>query len=355
MQTITAEKVTRFIVYSLVAGLVGFLVWRFSGLLVYVVVSLILSYLLNPLVSRMQANGMNRTLAALLVIFSLLLLLIWVSTTIIPNIGNQILRLAQQFNIETITFITRTIEDYTIQVIPYLPEGYLTSNVNTFFDRFFDVDNIQSVVTNLLGLFTNLFWAVLILPFMTFFFLKDGSKLRRQILTLVPNKYFETIISIISKIETRLGTHFRAVAIQSTLVGVFGWLFLSIAGLNNSVAVGAAIGISNTIPYFGPVLGYLLSIVIAIIETGDFSLVINCILAVMLVQIMDNIIFQPAIFSRSADIHPLYVLFIILIGAELAGLIGMLIAIPTATILRVIITEISWSIKNYHVFKSDKT
>lgn len=355
MVNITTEKVFRFLYYTAIGAVVVLLLWRFSALLVYLLLSLILSYMLNPVVNRMQANGMNRTLATFLVVLSVLLLLIWASTTIIPSIGNQLLRLATQLNVETVTFIARSIEEYSIQLIPQLPAGFLTDNVDSFFNRFFDLDNVQAIFGNIIGVFTNLFTALLILPFTTFFLLKDGSKLRRQLLQLVPNQYFETTLNILSQIEMRLGRHFKAVGLQSTLVAFFSWILLSIAGLNNALSVGLAIGVANTIPYFGPVLGYLLSIVIAIIETGDFSLVLNCILAVMIVQIMDNVIFYPAIFSRSANIHPLYVLLIILIGAELAGLIGMLIAIPLFTVIRVIYNEISWSIQNYYVFKSRQT
>ncbi len=309
--------------------------------------------MLDPIVNRMQAGGMNRTLAILLVLTSLILLIIWASTTILPNIGNQAARLAQQFDLDTLVFIARNVEDYILQVFPFFDPGFLERGITSSFDSSLELGNFQEVIGNILGVFTNVFFAVLIIPFTTFFFLRDGAKLRRGILQLVPNKYFETSLTIISKIETRLGFHFRGVALQSTLVGLLSWILLSIAGLNNSLSVGIAIGVANTIPYFGPVFGYLLSIVIAIIETGDFSLVINCILAVAVVQILDNIVFYPAIFSRTSEIHPLYVLFIILIGAELAGLLGMLLAIPIATIIRVIITQIAWSFKNYHVFKSN--
>lgn len=353
MKNLSIEKVLRFLILTAVFIALGMVLYRFSLLLVYLLIALIISYMLDPVVSRMQANGMNRTLAITLVIIALILVIIWVSTTILPNIGNQLARLAQQFNIETINYIALTVEEYTIQLIPYLPAGFLVDNISVLYDQFLNFDDVQKLMGSVVGVFTNLAAALLIIPFTTFFFLKDGSKLRRQMLQTVPNKYFETTLTIISKIEQRLGAHFRGVALQSSLVAFFSWMFLSIAGLNNSLSVGIAIGVANTIPYFGPVLGYLLSIVIAIVETGDFSLVINCIIAVGIVQVMDNVIFYPAIFSRTADIHPLFVLIIIIIGAELAGLVGMLIAIPLATIIRVIYTQISWSLNNYHVFKSE--
>lgn len=357
MQNITFEKVVRFVAYIGVAFLVYLFLSRFAVLLIYLIVALVVSYILDPLVSRMQANGMNRTLSSFLTVISLLLIIIWISTTLIPNIGNQLARLGQQFNAETIQFIAATIEDYSIQLVPYLPEGYLVDNVDTSLDNFFDVsvENIQSFIGNLVGVFANLFTAAIIIPFACFFFLKDGSKLRRSSLELVPNKYFETIVTIIDKIETRLVRHFRAVALQSTLVAFLSWTFLSIAGLNNALAVGLAIGIANTIPYFGPFIGYVLSVVIGIVETGDFSLVLNAFIAVALVQLIDNVVFYPAIFSRSAQMHPLFVLITILIGAELAGILGMLIAIPTATVLQVIIIQLNWSLNNYYVFKRSRS
>jgi predicted PurR-regulated permease PerM len=353
MKRFTLDRFFKILIYTALFVIVVLLFFRFSTLIIYGVIALVFSYILDPLVNRMQASGMNRTLSIAIVITSVLLVFVWISTTILPNVGNQIAGLARQFNIETALRVADQLEGQIIQAVPFLPQGFLKDNTEIIFRQLFEVEDVQKMVGNLVGVFTNIFTAILIIPFATFFFLKDGSKLRRQFLKIVPNSYFETIITIIDKIETGLGRHFKGVALQSLIVAVSSWVLLSIAGLNNSLSVGLAVGIANTIPYFGPIIGYLLSIIIAIFETGDFSLVFYCILAIMIVQILDNIILQPAIFSKSADLHPLYILLFILIGAELAGIIGMLIAIPIATIIRVIITEISWSVKNYRVFKTE--
>ncbi|MDZ7690023.1 MAG: AI-2E family transporter [Balneolaceae bacterium] len=74
-------------------------------------------------------------------------------------------------------------------------------------------------------------------------------------------------------------------------------------------------------------------------------------LAILVVQILDNVLFQPLIFSRSADMHPVAILFIILIGAETAGILGMLLAIPIATIIKITINQFRWSLNNYYVFR----
>jgi predicted PurR-regulated permease PerM len=263
--------------------------------------------------------------------------------------------LTAQLTVDNIQQISERVEDQLINKFEFLPEGFLVDNITIAFNELFNVNQISSIVSDALSIFTNIFSAVLVVPFAAFFFLKDGSKIRRDLLQLVPNKYFETTLTVIDKIEKRLGLYFRSVLMQSFLVALSSWTTLSIAGLDNSMSVGIAVGLANTIPYFGPILGYFLSIIVSIIETGNFSLVAACILAIFIVQMLDNIVFQPMLFSRSADMHPVAILFIILIGAETAGILGMLIAIPLATVIKITITQLSWSFNNYQVFRRDIT
>jgi predicted PurR-regulated permease PerM len=354
MRKFTVEKVFRglLLILSLLVALL--LIYRFATLVGYLLIALVFAYLFDPIVNKMQVAGFKRTNAVILVVASFILLIVWASTSIAPTIGNQVVTLAQQINLESIRNIATQVEKEVILYIPFIAEGQIKDVITKFVDTLFDVGDFQQTITGLFGIFANIFAAALIIPFATFFFLKDGSKLRRQILEVVPNRYFETTLTIINKIETRLILYFKGVLIQCTLVAIISWLLLSIAGLNNALTVGVAVGLANTIPYFGPILGYFLSIIIAVFETGDFSLVPYCILAIMIAQIVDNVILQPLIFSKSADLHPLYILFIILIGAELAGIIGMLLAIPIATIIKITVTEINWSINNYYVFKPEE-
>ena len=355
LNNLTFERIIKIIVGTLSLLVVGMLVLNFSNLVAYAIIAMLLSYLLDPVVNRMQAAGMNRTLAITLTIFSLILVIVWISTSIIPIVANQMANLTRQLNIDTLIFVADQIENQIRSTFEFVPTGYLRDNIATVTEDFFDAGKFSDMLGNLIGLFTNLFAAFLIIPFATFFFLKDGHKIRRDLLQLVPNQYFETTLSLIDKIESRLGYYFRSVFVQCTIVGIVSWIALSIAGLNNAASVGITIGIANTIPYFGPIIGYILSIVIAIIETGDFSLVIACILAVMSAQILDNVVLQPLIFSKSADIHPVAILFIIMIGAQTAGILGMLIAIPIATIIKITINQVTWSLNNYYVFRQKKS
>lgn len=355
MKNITLERVVK--AGLILAGIIiiGLLLYNYSTLLGYAIIAMIFSYILDPLVNRMQAAGLNRTFSIVLTLSALGLILVWISTNIIPIVASQMVELAGQLNVENIENITRQIEYRITQKFGFLPEGFLSDNLVDVFRDLFDVGELPTALSNIIGIFTNIFSAALIIPFATFFFLKDGSKIRRDLLQIVPNKYFETTLSLIDKIESRLGLYFRAVMLQSFIVAFASYIALSIVGLNNALSVGIAVGIANTIPYFGPIIGYVLSIIVSIIEVGNFSLVLPCVLAILFVQILDNILLQPLIFSKSADMHPVAILFIIMIGAETAGILGMLIAIPTATIIKITYNQISWSLNNYYVFRTEST
>lgn len=354
LKNLTLEKVIKSILFAAGVLLVGLIIYNYSSLAVYAIIALIFSYLLEPIVNRMQAAGISRTIAIFLTLTTVLLIVIWISTSIIPIVANRMAILTRQLQSENLIVIAQQVEVHLRTYFDFIPPGYLQENVAAIIDDIFNFGRLSNVLGDVIALFTNLFAAFLVIPFATFFFLKDGYKIRRDLMKLVPNKYFETTLSLIDKIESRLGYYFRSVMLQCTIVGVASWLALSIAGLNNSGTVGIIIGVANTIPYFGPVMGYLISIVISIIETGDFSLVIPCILAVMFAQILDNIVLQPLIFSKSADMHPVAILFIILIGAQTAGILGMLVAIPIATIIKITVNQIIWSFNNYQVFRENK-
>ncbi len=351
MKNITLERVVRFAVGATALGVVGLILYNYSTLVAYLVLAMILSYILDPLVNRLQRMGLNRTLGITLTLSAVILFVVYISTNVIPIFVAEMIELANSLSIENIQRIASNIEARLTSQYEFIPENFLEDKVSAVIIELFDFGRLSTVLSDVVGVFTNIFSAVLVVPFAAFFFLKDGTKIRRDILTLIPNKYFETSLTLIDKIEKRLGLYFRSVLLQSILVAFTSWSTLSIAGLDNSLSVGISVGIANTIPYFGPIIGYLLSIIISIIETGDFSLVLVCMIAIFVVQMLDNLVFQPFLFSRSADMHPVAILFIILVGAETAGILGMLIAIPIATVIKITINQVSWSFNNYQVFR----
>lgn len=343
-------------VISLAAGL--FVLYQFSTLVLFAAIALVISHILDPMVNRMQASGIHRLVSILIVMSGLFLILYYLSTSILPPIIEQVVHLGRQVNEENIRLIATTIDTWIVDNIPFVPQGFIAKSVTQLIDQLFQFGDVQNAITrifsNLFGLVGNVFTAVIVIPLTIFFLLKDGSKLRRHVLLLVPNRYFETTLSILYKTEKRLGIYFKSVALQSAIVAVLSSTLLSIIGMNNAIIVGICLGALNTIPYFGPALGYLLVVLVAIFETGDLSLVYPALLCTLTTQLVDNIVLQPAIFSKSADMHPLAILFIVFVGAEIGGVLGMLIAIPIAATINLTIKEIIWSFNNYQIFRLNK-
>lgn len=251
----------------------------------------------------------------------------------------------------TLSNVAAAIERRVRALIP-VERGAIINGIAVGLQKVFGEEQIESAAGSIVGVFTNIFYAVLVIPFVAFFFLKDGTQIRHSLLRLVPNRYFELMLMLMEKIESNIGRYFRALFIQVLAVAVVASVLLYIVGLEYAIAVGVFTGLANTIPYFGPFMGFVAGTLIGIVQTGNFSLVPGVVVAMLLTQAADNVIFQPYIFSRAAQTHPLLILFAVLIGAQLGGIVGMLIAIPVLTILRVTVEQLLWSLRNYRILKA---
>ncbi len=213
------------------------------------------------------------------------------------------------------------------------------------------VEKFQKNMLNFaLGLFSALS-NVVIIPFITFFLLKDGPKMKKAIIERVPNRYFEMVLNLTYKIEQQLGGYIRGQVIDAALVGILSIIALKFIGIDYYFFIGAIAGLANLIPYLGPVVGAVPAILVSLMQNPDPSLtpILWIIVAFAVIQLIDNIIISPLVVAKSVNIHPLVVIIVIFIGERLLGVLGMLIAIPVTGILHVIIRETIWSFKNYRL------
>ncbi|MFB6272154.1 MAG: AI-2E family transporter [Salinibacter sp.] len=352
----TLDRIVRFILGTAAMATLGWMVWYFAGIVLYLAVGGILAYLLRPLVDRMQALGLGRVTAILIAFVGLLGVITVVVRSVLPFVTRQVQDLSQLITIDTATYVANLIEARVRAVVP-IEEGVLENNVRQMAQSLLQGDLVEGqqvaqTVSSVVAVFTNIVYAVVIVPFVTFFLLKDELKIRRSILHLVPNRYFEVTLSILAKVELNIGRYFRALLVQGTAVGIIASALLWIVGLRGAIAIGIFTGLANTIPYFGPFLGFLAGTLVGIAQTGDVSLVPGVALAMALTQLADNVLIQPIVFSRAAQTHPLVILFVVLAGAKLAGLVGMLVAIPLTTTVRVIVEQLLWSLRNYRILRA---
>jgi len=353
---ITIDRVIRFVLGASALALGGWILWTFAGLVLYLAVGGIFAYLLRPMVDRLQGLGFTRVPAILTTFVLVFGILAFVVTSILPFIAQQVRDLSQLVSMDAAVAATTYLEDWLRGVVP-IEEGALVENVRQVSRSLMEGDLVEGdrvaqTVSSVVSVFTNIVYATVIIPFITFFLLKDGVQIRRSLLGFVPNRYFEITLAILDKVEANIGRYFRALFVQCTSIAIIASVLLWGVGLQNSLAIGIFTGLANTIPYFGPFLGFIGGALVGVAQTGGLGLVPGVALAMGLTQLADNVLLQPIIFSRAAQAHPLVILFVVLVGAQLAGIVGMLIAIPLATTVRVVIEQVLWSLRNYRILRS---
>lgn len=354
--TYTLDRIVRFLLGAATVAAAGWTLWYFAGLVLYLVVGGILAYLLRPIVDGLQSRGLSRVPAILGAFVIVLGVMGFVVTSVVPFVGQQVQELSQLISVDLARDVATYIEDRVRQVAP-IDQGVLVQNVEKMAQALMQGDlvkgdQVAETVSSVVAVFTNIVYAVVIIPFVTFFLLKDGQEIRRSLMRMVPNRYFEVTLAIVDKVEGNIGRYFWALLIQCTSIAVIASILLWVVGLQNAIAIGIFTGLANTIPYFGPFLGFLCGTLVGIAQTGNFALVPWVALAMALTQLADNVLLQPLIFSRAAKAHPLVILFVVLIGARLGGILGMLIAIPLTTTVRVVVEQVMWSLRNYRILRS---
>jgi predicted PurR-regulated permease PerM len=170
LKNLTLDKVIKSILGAAGLLLVGIILYNYSNLVAYAVIAMFFSYMLDPVVDRLQAAGMNRTLGTTLTLATLILIIVWGSTSVIPIVVNQMVGLTNQLNIENLRFIAEQIEVSVINTFEFVPEGFLRDNISVMSNNLFDVGQISNLLSDMIGIFTNLFAAFLVIPFATFFF-----------------------------------------------------------------------------------------------------------------------------------------------------------------------------------------
>lgn len=353
---ITLDRVVRFLLAAAAVGAVGWGLWYFAGLVLYLVVGGILAYLLRPVVDRVQGWGLGRVPAIFLTFLAVIGAVGIAVTSVVPFLAQQVQDLSQLVSVEAARDVATYLERQLRQVVP-LEQGTLVRNVEQMATALVQGDlvrgdRVTQTLTSVVTVFTNIVYAVVIIPFVTFFLLKDGIQIRQRLLSLVPNRYFEVTLAILDKVEVNIGRYFRALLVQCTSIALIASFLLWLVGLQSAIAIGIFTGLANTIPYFGPFLGFLCGTLVGIAQTGNMALVPGVALAMALTQLADNVLLQPLIFSKAAKAHPLVILFVVLVGAQLAGIVGMLISIPLATTLRVVGEQLLWSLRNYRILRA---
>jgi predicted PurR-regulated permease PerM len=209
--------------------------------------------------------------------------------------------------------------------------------------KWFKPSQIGDFFSSMIGIAGSLVFAVFSIVFITFFFLKDTGLFVNFLIALVPTQYEERVRQSVESISRLLTRYFGGILIQITIITIIVSSLLSLFGIQNALLIGFFAALINVIPYLGPLIGAVFGVILTISANLDIDfytqmlpLLLKVVAVFAIMQLIDNFVLQPFIFSNSVSAHPLEIFIVILMGAQLGGITGMILAIPFYTVIRVI-------------------
>lgn len=348
------KQVLKYTGYVLALIILGYLLWRFSYIIVWVLIAAMLSFIGQPLVSlfdkiHIGKLKMPRIVSALLSLLVLVLIGVGFVSVIVPLIINQ----AETISSIDVNALVRNLEgplnrlDKILHDLGAIPAG---ETINQFaVARLKEIITLGSIGTAL-GKVINTAGSILVgifsILFISFFFLKDENLFEDGLLLLIPEKHHNATRKVVEDSKKLLIRYYLGVLLEIIGVMTLVAVILKIFGFHNALLIGFFVGLMNIIPYIGPIIGGLIGLTlgtISLMAAGAWNELLPASLKLVGtfagVNFIDNNILIPLIYSRSVKSHPLEIFLVIIIGGGLAGFVGMLFAVPVYTLLRVIAKE----------------
>lgn len=336
------------------AGLLvaGFLVWFFQAIVLYILIAAVLSLMGKPLVTllcriKLGTRSVPKWLAAMGTLIVMLVVIYGLSRALVPVVIEQIDQLAS-FNIEQFTAaLGRPLAQVEEYINKFLPDNNFSMReyINTQLGPLFGSVSLGSSIASVTSWIVDLSIAVFSVSFITYFFLKDDRLFFEGVVILFPAKYEQNIKRALDSATTLLIRYFIGICIEMLIKLICITVPLYLIGLNLDTAllIGVISAVLNVIPYIGPLIGGIIGCVIALLSPVPgipaTAILVPMIVVFIIFQLIDNIILQPYIYSSSVKAHPLEIFIVILMAGYIAGVLGMLFAIPAYTVLRVFAKE----------------
>ena len=316
----------------------------FPSLVLMLIISGLASFILKPVVKLLEFRfGFRRSISIAMVFIAVGGVLVLVSLQLLPYVVDRVREMYEGFKDFPLDAKLREVTQDLSKHVPFASPETLTQKIHGVLEGGLQMlgDSLQGAA----GFAVNLF----IVPFVTYFILAESDTALKKLIERVPNKYFEMTLNVLNKISMDLVGYLRGWILDSVIVGILSIIAYYVVGVKYAILLGVLAGISNLIPYVGPFAGVIPALLVSVTQFGDFRQVAPILIQMLLVQTVDNTFVQPLCFAKTVDMHPLTVIIVLIVGNELMGVAGMLLAIPIATILKASAVESYWGLKNYQI------
>ena len=340
------KGILKAIVYVIGASLLLFFLFKVQTIIVYILVAAIISLIGLPIVNFLNKKlKFNDTLAVILTIVALMGLLTSIISLFIPLVTEQ----GRNLSLLNMTELQASVESLNQKIINYLSNKNIDLGQSITKNKLFskvDYSFIPNFLNSIISGFGSFSIALFSIIFISFFLLKDSQLLQQGVLTFVTDRNVDGTKRSMHKIKNLLSRYFVGLILQLTILFLIYTVVLLIFGVNNAIVIAFLCALLNLIPYVGPVIGLGLMVLLTMTSFigSDFQSVIlpktlYVLIGFMIGQLVDNFFSQPLIFSKSVKSHPLEIFLVIMTAGVLFGVVGLIVAIPVYTSIKVILKE----------------
>ncbi|NHN30041.1 AI-2E family transporter [Paenibacillus agricola] len=299
------------------------------------IIAMSISYVLNPVVSLLGSRKVPRTVAVLL-IYAVFILS---TTVILMNLIPMFVRQLNEFNehIPGLAMKAQGVVD-TMNSLQFVPDSIrmginqslskLEAGISLAISQY--IDGIGSTI--------NMIFVAFIIPFLAFYMLKDFQLIEKTVLATVPKAKRKQVITLLVDIDTALGHYIRGQFLVCVIIGLLAYLGYWLIGMPYALLLAGLVAVFNIIPYLGPFFGAAPAIVMA--STVSMKMVLMVVLVNTVCQILEGNVISPQVVGRSLKLHPLLIIFALLVGGELAGVLGLILAVPVFAVMKVILQHL---------------
>ena len=328
--------------WGLCALAIGWLVWLLAPVLTPFVLAALLGWLGDPVVDRLQRAGRSRNVAVVLV-FSLMTAVVLIALLLLlPLLQLQIVTLIESLPHYRDWFVSVAlpwVEHRTgLQLVDWLDPQRLIAMVRTHWEQ------AGGAAATLLGYlsrsgFVLLTWVanIVLLPVLTFFFLRDWDLIVERVAALVPPRHVGTVTRLTRESSLVLGGFLRGQLLVMLILGVLYGAGLWMVGLDLGILVGVIAGVLTFIPYLGPATVIVLGGIAALVQYGDWQHFAGVVVVFAVGQLIESLWLTPKLVGDRIGLHPAAVIFAVLAGGQLFGFLGMLLALPVAAVTNVLL------------------
>lgn len=353
------DTLARYTIYGIVTAIIAALCWFFKDVIIYILIAGVLSLVGQPLVKlfgKMEIKGRKfpSWASAILSILLILIVFFGVITLIFPVIANVVKDISMvnvENTVKSISVPLQSFNDFIVDKFPNLGSDFrIEKFVIQQLQKVLDLSVFSSFLGSVTSFVTGFGIGLFSIAFISFFFFREEQLFTKIIVALVPDRHEKNVIAAIENIRHLLSRYFLGLLTEIfgvAIINFLGLFFIARIGFNASIGIAFMTGLFNTIPYVGPWIGGAIGTILAVImkyvcvtHLGidvSFWIFIMIVVAIFCAtQLVDNFLFQPIIYSSSIKAHPLEIFIVLLMAGHIGGIVGMLVAIPAYTVIRVI-------------------